>query len=69
LQTGCQVKRKWVAFQSGTQSAGLELVDIYIWIFKRFMEGKELTRLLARLVHTNRNTARTDSVSPQSVAK
>jgi len=58
-----------VAFQSGTQSAGLELVDIYIWIFKRFMEGKELTRLLARLVHTNRNTARTDSVSPQSVAK
>ncbi|WP_413508579.1 DUF3800 domain-containing protein [Serratia proteamaculans] len=58
-----------LVFQSGTQSAGLELVDIYLWIFKRFMEGKELTRPLARLVHTNRNTARKDSVSLQSVAK
>ncbi|SQC05768.1 Uncharacterised protein [Klebsiella pneumoniae] len=33
-----------LVFQSGTQSAGLELVDLYLWIFKRFMEGKELTR-------------------------
>ncbi|MDH8179451.1 hypothetical protein QIG81_27070, partial [Klebsiella pneumoniae] len=30
-----------LVFQSGTQSAGLELVDLYLWIFKRFMEGKE----------------------------
>ncbi|MFK3751640.1 hypothetical protein ACI1VN_27460, partial [Escherichia coli] len=37
--------------------------------FKRFMEGKELTRPLTRLVYTNRNTGRTDSVSLQSVAK
>lgn len=60
---------KPLVFQSGTKSAGLELVDIYLWIFKRFMEGKELTRPLARLVYTNQNTARTDSVSLQSVAK
>ncbi|STZ75253.1 Uncharacterised protein [Klebsiella pneumoniae subsp. ozaenae] len=33
------------------------------------MEGKELTRALTRLVYTNRNTSRTDSVSLQSVAK
>ncbi len=58
-----------LVFQSGTQSAGLEFVDIYLWIFKRFMEGKELTRPLAHLVYTNRNTGRTDSVSLQSVAK
>ncbi|WP_419793247.1 DUF3800 domain-containing protein [Serratia fonticola] len=58
-----------LVFQSGTQSAGLELVDIYLWIFKRFMEGKELTRPLTRVVYTNQNTARTDSVSLQSVAK
>nr|QTX14937.1 hypothetical protein [Klebsiella pneumoniae] len=38
-----------LVFQSGTQSAGLELVDLYLWIFKRFMEGKELTRPLTRL--------------------
>ncbi|WP_413508568.1 DUF3800 domain-containing protein [Serratia proteamaculans] len=56
-------------FQSGTQSAGLELVDIYLWTFKRSMEGKELTKPLTRLVYTNQNTARTDSVSLQSVAK
>lgn len=60
---------KPLVFQSGTKSAGLELVDIYLWIFKRFMEGKELTRPLARVVYTNQNTARTDSVSLQSVAK
>lgn len=60
---------KPLVFQSGTKSAGLELVDIYLWIFKRFMEGKELTRPLLRLVYTNQNTARTDSISLQSVAK
>jgi flagellar biogenesis protein FliO len=41
---------KPLVFQSGTMSAGLELVDIYLWIFKRFMEGKELTKPLSRLV-------------------
>ncbi|SNY66619.1 hypothetical protein SAMN02744775_01568 [Enterobacter sp. CC120223-11] len=58
-----------LVFESGTQSAGLELVDIYLWSFKRFMEEKELTRPLARLVYTNRNTGSTDSVAFQSVAK
>ncbi|HCS5608772.1 DUF3800 domain-containing protein [Escherichia coli] len=60
---------KPLVFQSGTMSAGLELVDIYLWIFKRYMERKELTKPLARLVYTNLKTARTDSVSLQSVAK
>lgn len=58
-----------LAFQSGTKSAGLELVDIYLWTFKRYMEQKDLTRPLSRLVYTNLRTARTDSVSLQSVAK
>lgn len=52
-----------LVFQSGTRSAGLEMVDIYFWIFKRFMEGSELTRPLARVVYTNRNTGNTNSVS------
>lgn len=60
---------KPLVFQSGTMSAGLELVDIYLWIFKRYMEQKELTRPLSRLIYTNLKTARTDSVSLQSVAK
>lgn len=58
---------KPLVFQSGTQSAGLELVDIYLWIFKRFMEEKELTKPLTRLVYTNLKTARTDSVSLKSI--
>ncbi|ELV9460654.1 DUF3800 domain-containing protein [Salmonella enterica] len=58
-----------LVFRSGTQSAGLELVDIYLWVFKRFMEGKALTRPLACLVYTNQNTSRTNSVSLQSVAQ
>ncbi|ELR8757079.1 DUF3800 domain-containing protein [Escherichia coli] len=60
---------KPLVFQSGTLSAGLELVDIYLWIFKRYLERKELTNPLSRLVYTNLKTARTDSVSLQSVAK
>jgi hypothetical protein len=58
-----------LVFQSGTGSAGLELVDIYLWIFKRYMEEKELTKQLNRLIYTNRNTANTDSVSLKSVGK
>lgn len=58
---------KPLVFQSGTQSAGLELVDIYLWIFKRFMEDKELTKPLSRLVYINLKTALTDSVSLKSI--
>ncbi|MEA9392648.1 DUF3800 domain-containing protein [Acerihabitans sp. TG2] len=58
-----------LVFQSGTRSPGLELVDVYLWTFKRFMENKELTKPLSRLVYTNRNTASTDCVSLFSVAK
>lgn len=54
---------KPLVFQSGTMSAGLELVDIYLWIFKRYMERKELTKSLSRLVYINLKTARTDSVA------
>lgn len=35
----------------GTDSAGLEIVDIYIWLFKRQMEGKELASELIPLIH------------------
>jgi hypothetical protein len=58
---------KPLVFQSGTQSAGLELVDIYLWTFKRFLEEKELTKQLTRLVNTNLKTARTTSVSMKSI--
>lgn len=56
-------------FQSGTQSTELELVDTYLWIFKHFMEGKELTRSLACQVYIKPYSDRMDSVTFQSVAK
>jgi len=31
-----------IIFQSGLNSVGLELVDIYLWLFKRLFEGKEI---------------------------
>ena len=58
-----------LVFESGTRSAGLELVDLYLWTFKRGMENKELTKPLHRLIYTNRNTTNTDSVSLESIGK
>lgn len=53
-------------FQSGTQSTGLELVDTYLWIFKHFIEGKELTRSLpARFISSPIATGWTVSPSSQ----
>ncbi len=58
-----------LVFQSGTRSPGLELVDVYLWTFKRYMENKELTKPLSRLIYTNRNTANTSSLSLRSVGR
>ncbi|EIO7469429.1 DUF3800 domain-containing protein [Salmonella enterica subsp. enterica] len=60
---------KPLVFQSGTENTGLELVDIYLWVFKRFMENKELTKPLQRLIYTNRDTARTASVSLDAISE
>lgn len=57
-----------LVFQSGTRSAGLEMVDVYLWVYKRLLEDKELTKPLLRLVYTNRNTALTSSVSLASIS-
>lgn len=58
---------KPLIFQSGTRSTGLELVDVYLWIYKRFMENKELTKPLQRLIYTNRDTARTAIISLDAI--
>ncbi|HDY4940609.1 TPA: DUF3800 domain-containing protein [Yersinia enterocolitica] len=58
-----------LVFQSGTRSPGLELVDVYLWTFNRYMENKELTKPLSRLIYTNRNTTNADNVSLRSVGK
>lgn len=39
----------------GTDSSGLEIVDIYIWLFKRHMEEKPLASKLYPLIHGQEN--------------
>lgn len=56
-------------FQSGTKSTGLELVDVYLWIFKRHMENKELTKQLNRIIYTNRDTAHTSKISLDAISQ
>ncbi|RLW64701.1 MAG: hypothetical protein B6D73_10740 [gamma proteobacterium symbiont of Stewartia floridana] len=48
---------------AGTDSAGLELVDIYIWVFKRHFEGKELAPELYSLIQGQLHRGRYDEVS------
>jgi hypothetical protein len=39
-----------ILFRSGRESAGLELVDVYLWLFKRFFEKKEVAPELYPLI-------------------
>ena len=41
-----------ISFESSRNVPGLELVDIYLWIFKRFLEGKDLAPELHSLIDT-----------------
>jgi hypothetical protein len=50
-------------------SIGLELVDIFIWIFKRFIENKELAPDLLSLVKSQLNKGRYDEVSMDALDK
>lgn len=58
---------KPLVFQSSTKNIGLELVDCYLWIFKRFMSNKELTKQLDRFVYLNTHTARTSILSLKAI--
>lgn len=48
---------------SGTESIGLELVDVFIWIFKRLLEGKNLAPQLNTIIKDQMYRARYDEVS------
>ncbi|MGX9526713.1 DUF3800 domain-containing protein [Alcaligenes nematophilus] len=48
-----------IAFTPGDQNIGLELVDVYLWLFKRHLEGKEVGNVLTHLMapHFSRGVA------------
>lgn len=50
-------------FTAGDQSAGLELVDVYLWIAKRRFEGKPTSKEGLRLLYGQRHRGCTDEVS------
>jgi hypothetical protein len=50
-------------FRPGDESAGLELVDVTLWIAKRSAEGKPISPELAKLFNAQAKRGRTDEVS------
>lgn len=52
-----------IEFASGTSSAGLQLTDVYLWVFRRTMENEELAPELYSLVKPQLHRGRTDEIS------
>ena len=57
-----------IEFVAGTDSAGLELVDVYLWIFKRLIEGRDMAPELMTLVYAQRHRGYNDEVSLRAIA-
>lgn len=57
-----------VEFMAGSDSAGLEIVDVYLWIFKRILEGREMASELMPLFYAQRVRGFTDEVSLASIS-
>jgi hypothetical protein len=57
-----------IKFVAGTDSAGLELVDVYLWIFKRIFEKREIAEELIPLFRSQLNKGRTDEVSLEAIS-
>ena len=57
-----------ISFKAGTDSAGLELVDIYLWIFKRLIEEKELAPEIYPILQKQMHKSKTDEVSINAIA-
>ncbi len=39
-----------IKFSGGAESAGLQLVDVFLWIFKCHLEGKPLSKNLLQVI-------------------
>jgi len=53
----------------GSTNVGLELVDVYLWLFKRYFEGKPLSAPLTNLIGKQFNIGYTDQVSLGAIAE
>ncbi|MDH1508494.1 DUF3800 domain-containing protein [Pseudomonas mosselii] len=53
----------------GSTNVGLELVDVYLWLFKRYFEGKPLSDSLTKLISKQFNIGYTDQVSLGAISE
>lgn len=58
-----------IEFSSGRTSAGLELTDVYLWVFKRAMEEDELAPELYSIIRPHLHRGRTDEISLNALMK
>lgn len=58
-----------IEFKSGTESCGLELVDVYLWSFRRAMEEKELAPELWEFIKPQFRRGRTDEISLRAIER
>ena len=56
-----------MACVSGTESAGLELVDLYLWILKRLSENKFVSPQLEQLLNDQYSRSLFDDISLKSI--
>jgi len=57
-----------LSFKSGADSAGLEIVDVYIWLFKRMLEDKEVANELQSFFNEQIPKSRTDEISINAIS-
>lgn len=56
-----------IQVKPGDQSYGLELVDVYLWLFKRWHEGHETPAELLPLLEAQEGRGHTDEVSLEAI--
>lgn len=56
-----------IDIKAGTDSAGLELVDVYLWLFKRALEGKDVAAELFPLLNYQSTRGRTNEISLEAI--
>lgn len=57
-----------IEFASSANSAGLELVDVHLWIFKRILENKEVAPELYSVMKSQLHRGRTDEISLNAIS-
>lgn len=58
-----------IEVSGGEDSVGLELTDIYLWIYKRVMEGGELAQALWPVVRAGARRVTTDELSLEALSR